>query len=126
MGRSWPAITTRTNGNHRIKHPMKYFVCNQCGEMVVSKQPQGGSSPNPTSKTCDTCLHWSTKTVLEQDGGTCDSYKQRHYCDLLSDKLHLGANIDHANDAEAAAHGVGGAAIATGPKFGCLHHIPKK
>lgn len=78
--------------------------------------------------TCKTCRHWSEKTVADNDEVTYDSYSSRHYCWLLSDrdKENEGIKIDSSNDAEAAAHGIGGAAICTGEDFGCIHHSEKR
>ena len=62
----------------------------------------------------------------EQDQVRCDTYGVRHYCGLLSsDKLDEGSGVTEVNDAESVAHGVGGAAIATGPDFGCVHFKAK-
>lgn len=72
-------------------------------------------------KACKTCKYWSEKTVGQDDDIENDSYGERHYCNLLSDKSYEGYEISHKNDAEAAAHGIGGAKIATGPEFGCIH-----
>lgn len=75
-------------------------------------------------KTCKTCKYWSEKTVADHDKVSYNSYGVRHYCWLLSDDDD-SISLSHQNDAEAVAHGIGGAAIATGPDFGCIHHTDK-
>lgn len=76
-------------------------------------------------KTCKECVHWSEKSVSDNDEVSYDSYSGRHYCWLLSSKEDKGFGVDCKNDAEAVAHGVGGAAICTGEYFGCVHHRQK-
>lgn len=75
--------------------------------------------------TCRSCKHWSQQTIEEEDEVLSQSYGDRHYCWLLSHKTNEGREISEENDAEAAAHGIGGANITTGPNFGCIHHEEK-
>lgn len=76
------------------------------------------------TNTCETCKHWDDKTVGKRDRVTYDEYAPRRYCWLLSGEESKDS-VTEQNDAMAAALGVGGANIATGPKFGCIHHEPK-
>lgn len=74
---------------------------------------------------CKTCKHWDEKTVEERDEVEDVTYGGRHYCFLLSDKDNEGFECNSDNDIEAAAHGIGGASITSGPNFGCIHHESK-
>ncbi len=70
--------------------------------------------------TCDTCEHWDDKTVGERDEVRHDGYAPKRYCMMIG-----SGNLPDENSVEAAAQGIGGAALTTGPKFGCIHHTPK-
>lgn len=72
-------------------------------------------------KTCKTCKHWDTVSVGDRDRVSYGSYSPKRYCRLLSDFSDDTDIINEANGVEAAAQGVGGAAITTGPDFGCIH-----
>lgn len=71
--------------------------------------------------TCKDCDHWGKTTVGKHDDVEFDSYEERHYCWLLSKKERKGKVISALNDAESVSHGIGGANIATGSDFGCIH-----
>jgi len=49
-----------------------------------------------------------------------NAYFPKRYCHNLEGKMD-----DESDGLEAAARGIGGARIVTGPKFGCVHHEPK-
>lgn len=69
---------------------------------------------------CKDCQHWGKETVAQTDNVSFNTYGIRHYCHLLSSN---DDTVSDDNDAESVAHGVGGAAIATGPNFGCIHFL---
>lgn len=72
--------------------------------------------------TCKTCAYWDPKTVAQRDHVRHDGYAPKRYCYLLGD----GNSLRPEQDVEAAAQGVGGAAITTGPDFGCIHWKEKE
>lgn len=70
--------------------------------------------------TCDTCKHWDPKTVSDRDDVPNSGYDPNHYCAKLSD-------YDAPYDSEVIPATLGMIRypnIATGPKFGCVHHEP--
>lgn len=69
-------------------------------------------------KTCDTCKHWSKKTVGEEDDLPKTAYDPNRRCSFLNDQ---------ESDVLPMCLGyIGMVDITTAPKFGCIHHAPKK
>lgn len=67
--------------------------------------------------TCKDCIHWDTLSVAARDQVSFDGYEPKRYCLLLC----MGSELEAACGLEAAAQGIGGADITTGPDFGCIH-----